>query len=43
MLDRLMRLFGYRRRFFPPSDIHRQEEGTLFRRCISTWIASARP
>jgi hypothetical protein len=35
-----LRLFGWRPRFFPPSGIRAQRPGTLFRRCIETWIAS---
>lgn len=43
MLGRLLRLFGYRRRFFEPSGIAPQQEGSLFRRCATVWMESAKP
>lgn len=35
----LLRFFGWKPRLFPPSDIRAQRPGSLFRRCIETWIA----
>lgn len=35
----LLRFFGWRPRFFPPSDINPQRSGSLFKRCIEVWIS----
>ena len=34
----VLRFFGWRPRLFPPSGINPQRSGSLFRRCIETWI-----